>query len=142
MNLFNKFKIGLGKSSSDLSEGFTNIFSKKNINDSVLSEFEDLLISSDTGVEVAKQLRKDFESFKKDATRVAQAAVPQALVSPAPRSQTLTEISFLELTCAKVTLHFSGKISWLSIFGPIVLMSRLKQSSIKKIMCGLPTFKA
>ncbi|MDB9784079.1 signal recognition particle-docking protein FtsY [Pelagibacteraceae bacterium] len=66
MNLFNKFKIGLGKSSSDLSEGFTNIFSKKNINDSVLSEFEDLLISSDTGVEVAKQLRKDFESFKID----------------------------------------------------------------------------
>ena len=60
------------------------------------------------------------KSFKKDATRVAQAAVPQALVSPAPRSQTLTEISFLELTCAKVTLHFSGKISWLSIFGPIV----------------------
>ena len=66
MNLFNKFKIGLGKSSSDLSEGFTNIFSKKNINDRVLSEFEDLLISSDTGVEVAKQLRKDFESFKID----------------------------------------------------------------------------
>ena len=31
-----------------------------------MTEFEDLLISADTGVEVAKQLRKDFESFKID----------------------------------------------------------------------------
>jgi len=66
MSLFNKFKIGLGKSSSGLSRGFSNIFSKKKINNEVLSEFEDLLISSDTGIDVAKQLRKDFESFKID----------------------------------------------------------------------------
>ena len=66
MDLFNKFKIGLGKSSSGLSEGFNNIFSKKKIDSQVLTEFEDLLISADTGVEVAKQLRKDFESFKID----------------------------------------------------------------------------
>ena len=66
MSLFNKFKIGLGKSSSGLSKGFSNIFSKKKIDDEVLSEFEDLLISSDTGIDVAKQLRKDFESFKID----------------------------------------------------------------------------
>jgi len=64
MSLFDKFKIGLGKSSSDLSKGFNNIFSKKKIDEKILSEFEDLLISSDTGIEVAQQLRKDFESFK------------------------------------------------------------------------------
>ena len=32
----------------------------------MLSEFEDLLISADTGVDVAKELRKDFENFKVD----------------------------------------------------------------------------
>ena len=64
MGLFDKFKIGLGKSSSGLTNGFTNIFSKKKINNEILSKFEDLLISSDTGVDVARALRKDFESFR------------------------------------------------------------------------------
>ena len=66
MGLFDKFKIGLGKSSSGLADGFKNIFSKKKLDGEVLSEFEDLLISADTGVEVAKELRKDFENFKID----------------------------------------------------------------------------
>ena len=66
MSLFDKFKIGLGKSSSGLSDGFKNIFSKKKLDNDLLSEFEDLLISADTGVDVAKELRKDFENFKID----------------------------------------------------------------------------
>ena len=66
MGLFDKFKLGLGKSSSGLSEGFKNIFSKKNIDDGVLTEFEELIISSDAGVDVARELRKDFENFKID----------------------------------------------------------------------------
>ena len=66
MNLFNKFKIGLGKSSSSLTDGFKNIFSKKNIDEDILTEFEELIISSDAGVEVARELRKDFENFKID----------------------------------------------------------------------------
>ena len=66
MSLFNKFKIGLGKSSSGLTDGFKNIFSKKNIDDEVLTRFEELIISSDAGVEVAKELRKDFENLKID----------------------------------------------------------------------------
>ena len=41
-------------------------FQKKKLNNDVLSEFEDLLISADTGVEIAKELRKDFENFKID----------------------------------------------------------------------------
>ena len=36
MSLFNKFKIGLGKSSSGLTDGFKNIFSKKNIDEEQL----------------------------------------------------------------------------------------------------------
>ncbi len=66
MGLFDKFKLGLGKSSSSLSEGFKDIFSKKIIDDRVLNEFEELIISSDAGVDVAKKFRKDFENFKID----------------------------------------------------------------------------
>ena len=66
MGLFDKFKIGLGKSSDGLTTGFKNIFSKKKIDENVLTEFEELIITSDAGVEVAKELRKDFENFKID----------------------------------------------------------------------------
>jgi len=66
MGLFDKFKLGLGKSSSSLSEGFKDIFSKKIIDDSVLDEFEELIISSDAGADVAREIRKDFENFKID----------------------------------------------------------------------------
>ena len=66
MSLFNKFKVGLGKSSSGLTDGFKNVFSKKNIDEDVLTKFEELIISSDAGVEVAKELRKDFENLKID----------------------------------------------------------------------------
>ena len=41
MGLFDKFKIGLGKSSDGLSTGFKNIFSKKKIDETVLAEFEE-----------------------------------------------------------------------------------------------------
>ena len=66
MSLFDKFKIGLGKSSSGLTDGFKNIFSKKKIDEDVLTEFEELIISSDAGVDVAKELRNDFEKFQID----------------------------------------------------------------------------
>ena len=66
MGIFDKFKSGLGKSSSSFSEGFKNIFSKKKIDSTILEEFEELIISSDAGVDVAKELRKDFESLKVD----------------------------------------------------------------------------
>jgi len=66
MGLFDKFRIGLGKSSDGLSTGFKNIFSKKNIDDKMLDEFEELIISSDAGADVAKELRDDFKNFKID----------------------------------------------------------------------------
>jgi len=66
MGLFDKFKLGLGKSSSSLSDGFKNIFSKKIIDESVLNEFEELIISSDAGADVARELRNDFKNFKID----------------------------------------------------------------------------
>ena len=52
---------------------------------------------------------ESVNSFILPATAAAHAAVPQALVSPAPLSQTFTFIKFLLITLANVTLHFSGK---------------------------------
>jgi len=66
MNLFDKFKTGLSLSSLSLSTGIKNIFSTKNIDESILSQFEELLISSDVGIETANELRKEFEKLKID----------------------------------------------------------------------------
>jgi fused signal recognition particle receptor len=66
MSLFDKFRTGLSLSSLNLSTGIKNIFSTKNIDESVLSQFEELLISADVGVEAASELRKDFEKLKID----------------------------------------------------------------------------
>ena len=66
MGLLEKFKFGLSKSSSTLSEGINNIFKKRKIDDLVLQEFEDLLISSDVGIETAQNLKNDFEKFRID----------------------------------------------------------------------------
>ena len=66
MGLLEKFKFGLSKSSSTLSEGINNIFKKKKIDDVVMQEFEDLLISSDVGIETAQNLKNDFEKFRID----------------------------------------------------------------------------
>ena len=66
MNLFDRFKIGLSLSSLSLSTGIKHIFSTTNIDESVLFKFEELLINADVGVEVASELRKEFEKIKID----------------------------------------------------------------------------
>ena len=64
MNIFNKFKIGLSKSSKNLSIGLNNLIFKKKINDKTLEQLEDFLIESDVGVEVAAELREKFSNTK------------------------------------------------------------------------------
>ena len=66
MSLLDKFKQGLSLSSSNLSTGIKKIFSTKNIDESILSEFEEFLISADVGTEVANELKKEFEKLKID----------------------------------------------------------------------------
>tara|TARA_B110000971_G_scaffold26102_1_gene23523 strand:+ start:230 stop:1147 length:918 start_codon:yes stop_codon:yes gene_type:complete len=66
MSLFDKFKTGLNLSSLNLSTGIKNIFSTKNIGESVLSQFEELLISADVGIETANELKNEFEKLKID----------------------------------------------------------------------------
>ena len=66
MKLIEKFKLGLNKSSSSLSEGINSIFKKRKVDQNILQEFEDLLISSDVGIETAQNLKNDFEKFRID----------------------------------------------------------------------------
>ena len=60
MGIFEKFKIGLSKSSKNLSEGFKNLVINKTIDSKNLDNLEDFLIESDVGVVAAKELKQIF----------------------------------------------------------------------------------
>ena len=66
MGIFEKFKLGLSKSSKNLSSSINNLFFKKNIDKNILNEIEDLLIEADVGIESAKELKEKFSSVKID----------------------------------------------------------------------------
>jgi len=64
MGIFNKFKLGLSKSSKNLSSGLNDLIFKKKIDENMLDELEDFLIHSDVGVESAKELREKLANTK------------------------------------------------------------------------------
>ena len=64
MKIFDKFKLGLSKSSENFSSGLNNLLFKKKIDENILNELEDFLIQSDVGVESAKELREKFANTK------------------------------------------------------------------------------
>jgi len=66
MNIFNKFKIGLSKSSKKFESGLNDLIFKKKIDQKSLDEIEDFLIEADVGVEVALELKEKFSNIKVD----------------------------------------------------------------------------
>ena len=66
MGIFEKFKIGLSKSSKNFSEGFKNLVISKKVDSKTLEHLENFLIESDVGVVAAKELKQIFSDTKID----------------------------------------------------------------------------
>ncbi len=66
MGIFEKFKIGLSKSSKNFSFGIQNLVINKKIDSQTLGDLEDFLIQSDVGVIAAKELKQIFSQIKID----------------------------------------------------------------------------
>jgi len=64
MGVFDRFKLGLSKSSKNLSLGLNDLIFKRKIDESMLNELEDFLIQCDVGVQSAKELRDKFSNTK------------------------------------------------------------------------------
>ena len=79
MNIFNKFKIGLNKSSEKISSGFNDLIFKKKIDQKSLDEIEDFLIEADVGVEVASELKEKFSNIKVDSENENKSEVNKIL---------------------------------------------------------------
>ncbi len=68
-NWFQKLGLGLKKTSTQLTSGITDIFTKKKIDSQTLEDLEDLLITSDLGVKASQKIISSFASrrLNKDA---------------------------------------------------------------------------
>lgn len=63
---FARLKDGLKRSSSKLTTGIADIFTKRRLDDDALEEFEDLLITSDLGVTTAAKLGAELSRTRFD----------------------------------------------------------------------------
>ncbi len=64
MSIWQRFKSGLQKSSQRVSDGITDVFVKKRLDDNTLDAFEELLISADVGVTYAGKIRDALKAHK------------------------------------------------------------------------------
>ena len=76
-----------------------------------------------TACGISRAAQDDYALESQRRTAVAQAAVPQARVRPAPRSQVLSMMWSGATTWAIEILARSGKIGWFSSIGPMAARS-------------------
>ncbi len=66
MSWLNKLKTGLSKSSNQISENITSVFTKRKLDQDALDELEELLIMADLGVETAAKIVKRLADKRLD----------------------------------------------------------------------------
>ena len=69
INIFQKFKDGLKKTTSNFSKGIKDIVVKKEIDDKTLEEIEEFLIQSDVGVEASSEIRQQIANSRIDPSK-------------------------------------------------------------------------
>ena len=88
---FNKLKSGLSNSSSKISSGISDIFTKRKLDKDTLQELEDLLITADLGVETSAKLvaaiaKNRFDKqVDPDEIRAALAAEIEKILQPSEK---------------------------------------------------------
>ena len=143
MNIFEKFKLGLNKSSKNLSSGLNNLIFKKKFDKKNIDELEDFLIESDVGVECAKELCKKFtnikvnpeNSEKDEISKIFSNYVTEILK---PLEKNLEDISKNKLNVILVAgVNGVGKTTTIGKLGKI-----LKKNDKKIVFGAADTFRA
>ena len=66
MSFWEKLGLGLKKSSEKISQGISDIFTKKKLDADTLEELEELMLSADIGVAATTEIIKNFSTKKQD----------------------------------------------------------------------------
>jgi fused signal recognition particle receptor len=137
-----RLKAGLGKSTSKLTTGLTDLFTKRKLDQAALDDLEELLLAADLGPTVAAQLVKDFSAtrFGKEVTdhevRHALAAQIETLLAPVAKPLSFqAEASPFVVLMAGV--NGAGKTTTLG-----KLASSLKAQGRKPLLVAADTFRA
>jgi len=143
MGLLDKFKAGLSRSSQNLSSGIKNIFSKKTIDDSILDQFEELLISADTGIETATELKKEFEKFKIDKNIQSANEVIEILSKKVSEFLLPYQKDLLSLYSTKPTIMIISGVNGVGKTTTIGKLGKFFKDQNKKVLLGAAdTFRA
>ena len=143
MGIFDKFKLGLNKSSKSLSTGLNNLIFKKKIDENTLNALEDFLIQSDVGVESAKELREKFantkinpkESDRKEVFKIFSNYASEVLK---PLEKNLEDINTNKPTVILIAgVNGVGKTTTIGKLGKI-----LTKNSKKIVLGAADTFRA
>jgi len=143
MSLFDKFKKGLSLSSSSLSSGIKSVFSKKRIDQDVLSQFEDLLISADVGLETASELKKEFEKLKIDKNLSDSKEIINILAEKIANILKPYEKDLLSLCTNKTTIIVVSGVNGVGKTTTIGKLGKFYKDNKKSVIFGAAdTFRA
>ncbi|MGE4352213.1 MAG: signal recognition particle-docking protein FtsY [Bdellovibrionales bacterium] len=134
---------GLSRSTNKISEGITDLFTKKKLDQAALDELEDLLISADLGPSTAAKLVADFGRgrFGKDVTdeevRTALAQQIAAILEPCAKSCPLEPIQTKPYVVLMVGVNGAGKTTTIG-----KLAKQHADAGMKVMMAAGDTFRA
>ncbi len=141
MSFFSRLKAGLTKSTAKISEGIASIIHKRKLDDTVLAELEDLLISCDLGVATSAQIIENFRR-QKFGKEVSDEEIKQSLAEAIatilkPVAQTLTTDSPKPATILVVGVNGNGKTTTI---GKLAAQFKAQGKSVMLAACD--TFRA
>ena len=143
MSLFDKFKTGLNLSSLNFSKGIKDIFLKKKIDDLILSQFEELLISADVGVESAAELKKEFEKLKVDCNLTDTSQIINVLATKVYETLIPYQKDLLSLNSNKPTVIVVSGVNGVGKTTTIGKLGKFFKDHKKSIIFGAAdTFRA
>lgn len=137
-----RLRAGLSRTSSRLSDGISGIFSGRRLDDAALEELEDLLITSDLGVETAAKLSAELASTRFDkevsADEIRNALAAQVTTILEPVAKPLAADPAHRPHIILVTgVNGSGKTTTIG-----KLAKRLKEDGKSVMLAAGDTFRA
>ncbi len=141
INFFQKLGLGLKKTSDKISSGLKDIAFKRHINNDLLDELEELLITADVGIKASRQIIEAFGAKKFDK-EITEIEIKEALAAEFTNILKPLEASFEpDSHCPYVVLmvgvNGAGKTTTIG-----KLTSKLTAKGKKVTMIAADTFRA
>jgi len=140
MSWLSRLKQGLSKSSSQISENITSVFTKRKLDAAALEELEELLIMADLGVETAAKITQSLGAKRLDK-EITEEEIKQALADEvaailAPYAQPLQLGQGLQVMMM-VGVNGNGKTTTIG-----KLARQWKDEGKQVMLCAADTFRA